>query len=386
MKAPKQESLPLLFNGKDDIEPIMESDDPWDIAEYQKRVQEYSAETSIPDDAKDHDDAVSGVIKGLKGVPKPEDLTLVHSMINSHPDRSSRWRLMQKHINPIIESMPKYEHTNITSPESATLTLHDLAHMKKMNLIPLNGRKVESADRQPFSGENMTFHLDENHVLHPTSQYHPASIFPQFNTEDHDDLRVAHSEILDDHRKTISKYTEDSKELNSHMTDLHMGTVDKRDRSSWKQSVPEVEDHARDVAKMISSAPSIDKSFSVYTGVSKSTDIMKATQGGKNHAIFIAPTFMSTSLDADTAAAFAKRKSPEAHEKHALDEIADVLHVHVPDGFSGGAYIHEQSRHPDEHEYLINHGHAFDIDPTPTYTASHRKVVRVWKARVRQKP
>ena len=101
---------------------------------------------------------------------------------------------------------------------------------------------------------------------------------------------------------------------------------------------------ADNVSKAISKAKPISKSFDVFTGLSKSSNVFQRTQSGTTDVKFHAPTFLSTSLNFNEANEFAKAKGANRqNELEHYDGVGDVLHITIPAGFKGGAYVDPHS-------------------------------------------
>jgi hypothetical protein len=383
MKNPLSKTkLPTLFDGRDESDDPMNEqyDDPWDVAEFKADILKTNQTAHVPKSCAEHDSAIRDVISKIGGLPKPDDLTLIHSMISTHPAKAARHHLYNTHITPLLRHMSNFEDENETSP---WLTKNDLNNLKQKNDLKLsNGRVLESPDdNYNIRG---ALYLHDDGTLHKTSKSRLESrAFPEVN-EDHLNMMInEHSDAAENASHHVRDYTEDSKEVNTHLGDKYNET--ETNRSMFKETPEELEVHANAISHDISKAPPLSKSFDVFTGVSKRTNIMAATNNGQKESIFHAPTFLSSSLKFSIAAGFAKEKHSTELEANHEGGVHDLLHIHVPEGFKGGMYVDSISRNKDELEYLFDHSHKFTIHPQPKYTASGGKLIRVWHARVHPK-
>lgn len=102
----------------------------------------------------------------------------------------------------------------------------------------------------------------------------------------------------------------------------------------------------RGLANLLHDAPELKHPMRVYTGIGPQFDILKERERGKDIVHF--PAFTSTSLNPSEAMRFAY----SLKNKH----LPEIVAIDLPAGSYHGLYIGNHSDHPEEQEFLLQHG------------------------------
>jgi len=369
LKSKEKNKLPIISCGKYDIDDLEESFDAYNLIK--------DSDFVMPNDH--HEKTIRDYLKNVA----PEDLTMEHhenvrKIIQTHPENLPKRILSSTYLGPIHKALAKYP-KKISGDE---LILDRSVIQKAID----HGLRANTG--RTFSSQGLAYqHNKETGEFQPVEHAYNSSLFFGSATDDHPFKmnETAHHDLLDLHTKhildheassDIHKYTEDSKHINKDLVDAHVGNR----KPMWSTD---------GISHAINTAPRYNKEFDVYSGLSKSANIMKETEDGTKEAKFHAPAFMSTSLDFNTAIHFVKPKIDAMREFHVDSkeehEDGDLLHMTIPAGFKGGLYVDGHTDHPGEREFLLDKGHNFTIHPNPKYVMHHGKYVRIWKATVQPK-
>ena len=172
----------------------------------------------------------------------------------------------------------------------------------------------------------------------------------------------------------IRTYTEDSVAINKSAAHINMGKPDPLSDGDFH------DDKVAAISKAIKHSPALSRDIHVYTGLSRSTDPSKSESKDGKKTTYL-PAFTSTSLQSGLSTDFAKgkRDSEETYGTHPEQPIRDILHMKIPAGSKHGIYVNGVSENTGEHEFILNHGSVVRHDAEPTITASHGKLLRIWK-------
>ena len=251
----------------------------------------------------------------------------------------------------------------------------------------------EELDRIPNTfkpiGLRLLQHAHSGHVyeMHPTeglnyvaSKFSPHNYSTNVATDEQHELAdKLHAQYQYFKSPAITQYTEESAAVNRYHHLVHNDRLG-NDTNVIGMNVKDIPDLSNKISEHFRTVtpPTHIPDFHVYTGLYKEsnprTQSTHADEDG--NWIFHNPSFTSTSTSESIAHDFAKTKTDHSYG-HA---VADVFKIRIPGGYPHGAFIRPQSDHEDENEYLLDKGHTFKVNPSPTHIVSDGKVVRIWDA------
>jgi hypothetical protein len=301
--------------------------------------------------------------QALRRHPKDESLYAKYSWVFHHPES--------------VTKAPEYNEDNA---HEQFLNESDIAKYHK-DFRFIGGRTVE--DKVTRSRH----HINQDGTLSPIGRVYGQShldILP-FDKDPSGHTVKYHHDMLSEHYgkqfdamkdydpnavKALAHYTEDSVPFNKLSAKANKGQEIGKEDKIYIGSNTHADVHHLDNA--IRNTDPYPQSFKVYTGLSKSSDPSKAEETSPGRKTMHLPAFTSTTLHGHTAQGFSRPKPSEYGDVH------DIVEIKVPKYHSGGAYVDTHSANPNEHEYLLTHGHVIEHDSTPKYYVSGNRMIRFW--------
>lgn len=429
----KEEKLPELYDGKyeepdgnekpsyyrDKEKPIQESTDEvpkidglkvrdlddYDKADYQAHL-ESKAHISFAGTAfEHHDKAVHDLVKD--GLTPDKYLAAKHILNNVPHDYDSRYD-RQVHPYDIQSKYDFIDHFAATEdhdykPEETFLSKDEIQKHLDSGYKLIRGRKI----RHEKTGIYLQLHPDGSKTISKMTGQSATPVdkdseaqktMNNLLSENHSDhiqnTRVDDGTALKNH---VHMYTEDSRELNTYLGHQYHGKTWNSDMRKYDDAT--LDAHSDGLSQGIKTAPPLAHPVTIYSGLSHMTKVHTLSDGGTKHVRFTTPTFLSTSIDPETAASFAREKdhphptdesynefsSNLEHNEFGKGAVADMVKMELPKGFRGGLYVDSHSANQGEREYLLDKRHVIHIHPSPKYFVYDRKMTRMWHAEVEPK-
>lgn len=428
----KEEKLPELYDGKyeepdgndkpsyyrDDAKKIEESTEPpkieglkfrelddYDKGMYQAHIESKQHMSFEGTAYEHHDKAVHDLIKdGLT----PEKYLAAKHILNNLPHDYSREYVRSVHPS---ELRVKYDYLDNYAasddheykPEENYLSKDEIQKHLDSGYKFIRGRKIRheatgiALQLHPDGSKTVTKALhDETPVDIPHDKLKPVYDHLADHFDEH--IKNANADDGSSLRAHVHMYTSDSRELNTYLGHQYHGKTWVNDYRKYDDDT--LEAHSNAMSKGIAEAPPLDKPVTVYTGVSHMTKLHTMTDGGTKHVRFVAPTFLSTSINPATATDFARMKqhphstddlsnhdftTDKEPNEFGKGEVADVLKMELPKGFKGGLYVDGYSTNRGEREMILDKHHTINVHPNPKYFVHDRKLTRMWHAEVEPK-
>jgi hypothetical protein len=182
-----------------------------------------------------------------------------------------------------------------------------------------------------------------------------------------------------EHIDSIKNYTgSESDPINKHLlgntlTNFHSSR--KEAEEHWEGKAAELDDAIKHYAKPL------DHEAHVYSGIGGFDPAEHFKYG--NGTIHM-PSFVSTSIDPDTAQNFAHRR-PKA-PGHSFSHDYHIIHFHLPKGYDKGVYAENCSLCGGEKEYILNRDQKWKLKDHTVHNSiqyksdsgAHKKKVHVW--------
>lgn len=218
--------------------------------------------------------------------------------------------------------------------------------------------------------------LKDEKVKQEKSEIEP--LHNQLSSIPNDDVSHNNQAVIRDYSGTLSG------PVNRHILRRHMNSefLNSKERRDYRDySKHEMDDKVDQISEGLKKNHSFDRDFHVYSGMASRVDIHKIIEenGNKTTAMKLAP-FTSTSLSKSTAIQFASSKIPHSKDYHNIDNVMDVLKIHVPKDHTRGRYLeHDLTQNESEYEYLLDKDHIVHVHPEPEIDLD-KGFVRVWNA------
>lgn len=249
-------------------------------------------------------------------------------------------------------------------------------HLKKYspNFDFVGGRVMQHKGTRSFHHLNQdgTFHTVKGNIEDRTAEPpHIPEGLAQINKYHRFELESLHDNHIQDNgfSRIVSRYTGDSKHINKTVASINKGEGD----PFYAERV----NNDLDVLKMheaVKTAPQYEHGFTVFTGLSRSTDPSKAQESSPGKKTAWLPAFTSTSLDELTTRDFS---SPKMH--NGINQpVHDLMEIRVPARHSGGLYVDKSSSNSGEAEYVLDHGTRVEHDANPKFFVAGSRIFRVW--------
>lgn len=239
---------------------------------------------------------------------------------------------------------------------------------------------------------------NDNHTSEEAE--HLASSHKQYFKDVSDEAPKHHDEDAYDRIdkvRSLVRYTADfSGPINRYLIHKHNDDVDSLEstmRGSDHRIEPTHETymkHVDNISHVINNAPAIEKPISVFSGLSGKSGInayaQKHRQTSNDRMVFHMPAFTSTSTKFAIGTAFCKDAPIHPDEEKMYSDhsgrkdVQDLLHIKLPAGFKGGAFVEHVTENSGEHEYVLDKGTNVSVHPEPKYIFKGRSLYRIWEA------